>query len=344
MYQKKSRQCCAAMLIVSVCLRLCMFLGLDKKLGALAIRLIKEPKMAQVLLYLETGQKLPLEQVQKQPLVITRASPLLLPNPAARQPAVKTVSAEQITVAGACSYSYNKQELLTRKSTLTFSEEGPQVLIIHSHSTEAYTTSDGMEYEPVSAYRTLDKSKNMIAVGAVLADTLRQNGVEVIHDTTIFDYPDYNTSYYNSLQRISYWKQQYPNLQIVIDVHRDAVENEDGQVVALLDEQDGQKVAQLMLVVGTDEGGLEHPDWQENLANALKLQSVLMGEYPNLCRKLDLRTERFNQHTAPGAILVEIGTNGNTLTQAKASAVLLGNGLSKLISALQTNDGVLPQN
>ena len=204
--------------------------------------------------------------------------------------------------------------------------------------------SDGSTYEPVSEYRTLDQTKNMIAVGDVLAETLRQNGVEVIHDREIYDYPDYNSSYYNSLQNIEAWKRKCPGLQIVIDVHRDAVETEDGQVVALLDEQDGQSVAQLMLVVGTDEGGLEHPNWQENLANALKLQSVLMGEYPDLCRKLDLRTERFNQHALPGSILVEIGTNGNTLTQAKASAVLLGNGLSKLINVLQTNDGVLPQN
>ena len=61
-----------------------------------------------------------------------------------------------------------------------------------------------------------------------------------------------------------------------------------------------------------------------------------MGEYPNLCRKVDLRTERFNQHTAPGAILVEVGTSGNTLPQAKEAAVLLGHGLSKLIASLQT--------
>jgi len=344
MYQKKSRQCCAAMLVVSVCLRVCMFLGLDEKLGSLAMRLIRDPKTAQVLLYLETGQKVEIEPQQEEPTIITCAVSLPI-EPEVQQPqTVKTVPADRIVVAGACTYPYDKAALLARKSTLSFGGEGPQVLIVHSHSTEAYSMSDGMQYEPVSDYRTLDRTKNMIAVGTVLADTLRKNGVEVIHDTTIFDYPDYNTSYYSSLQRILYWKEQYPGIQIVIDLHRDAVENEQGQVVALLDEHEGQQVAQLMLVVGTDEGGLEHPNWQENLANALKLQSVLMGEYPNLCRKLDLRTERFNQHATPGSILVEVGTNGNTLTQAKASAILLGNGLCKLIDALQTNDGVLPQN
>lgn len=340
MYQKKSRQCCAAMLIVSVCLRLCMFLGLDKQLSAMAINLIKQPRTAQALLYLETGQTAQVQPQQEELIIITHAPQKLTAAPTREE--VKTVSWERIAVAGGCSYSYDKQALLTRKSTLDLSANEPQILIIHSHATEAYTPSDGLEYDELSDYRTLDETRNVIAVGAVLAETLRQNGVEVIHDTGIYDYPDYNSSYYNSLQKILQWKKQYPGLQIVVDVHRDAVEDKQGQTVALLDEHEGQQVAQLMLVVGTDEGGLEHPNWQENLANALKLQSVLMGEYPDLCRKLDLRTERFNQHTAPGAILVEVGTNGNTLTQAKASAVLLGEGLAKLINTLQANNGTLP--
>ena len=339
MYQKKSRQCCAAMLIVSVCLRLCMFLGLDEKLGALIIKVLQQPKTAQMILYLETGQKAELVLPQQEITVITKEQPA-----AAQTAPLQTADAQQIVVGGACTYAYDKQTLLAQQSTLELSEEAPLVLVIHSHTTEAYTPADGLEYIGISDYRTLDETRNMIAVGTVFAETLRQNGIRVIHDTTVFDYPDYNTSYYNSLQRIEYWKSQYPELQIIVDLHRDAVENEQGQVVALLGEHDGQKAAQLMLVVGTDEGGLEHPNWQENLANALKLQSVLLGQYPDLCRKLDLRTERFNQHTAPGAILVEVGTHGNTLTEAKVSAQFLANAMASYIYALQSNNGVLPQN
>ena len=343
MYQKKSRQCCAAMLIVSVCLRICMFLGLDEKLGALVIKILQQPRTAQMILYLETGQKAQWSVPQQEIVVITKEQPVRqsVPTPSME---LRTVDAQQITVGGACTYAYDKQALLERQSALDLSAEAPLVLVIHSHTTEAYSPTDGLEYTGISDYRTLDETRNMIAVGTVFAETLRQNGIQVIHDTTVFDYPDYNTSYYNSLQRIEYWKSQYPGLQIIVDLHRDAVENDQGQVVALLGEHDGQQAAQLMLVVGTDEGGLEHPNWQENLANALKLQSVLLGEYPDLCRKLDLRTERFNQHTAPGALLVEVGTHGNTLTEAKTSAQFLANAMAKFLYALQSNNGALPQN
>jgi len=97
-----------------------------------------------------------------------------------------------------------------------------------------------------------------------------------------------------------------------------------------------------MLVVGTDQGGLHHPDWEENLANALKLQAVLEGAYPGLCRNLDLRTERFNQHATAGSILIEVGTNGNTLEQSLRSAQLLGDGLAQLLLTLKDTGGVLP--
>ena len=82
-----------------------------------------------------------------------------------------------------------------------------------------------------------------------------------------------------------------------------------------------------MLVVGTDEGGLSHPDWQENLANALKLQALLNRAAPGLCRSLDLRTERFNQHETPGSLLIEIGSTGNTLAEALRSARILADAL-----------------
>ena len=335
MYRKRSRQCCALMIIVSVCLRLCMALGLDEQLGTLALEVAGRQQTAEFLLYLETGQRaqVPTEPERPQVLVVECQTVTLPPEP------VVAAAAEDITVKGACTYAYDKQALLTSPTTLDFTGEGPKVLIIHSHSTEAYDPSDGLTYKEIPSWRTLDETRNVIAVGQVLADKLTQLGVEVIHDTTIHDYPDYNTSYYNCLQSISAWQQKYPQIQMVLDIHRDAVEDEQGQAVAMLSNQSGTNVAQLMLVVGTDEGGLEHPNWQDNLANALKLQSVLMGEYPGLCRSLDLRTERFNQHVAPGAVLIEVGTTGNTLTQAKASAELLAQAVAKTIEKMQQEEG-----
>lgn len=351
MYRRRSRQCCAAMLIVSVCLRLCMFLGLDEKLGQILLNVVKSEETAKFLLYLETGQVVQTEKKKATVAVVKYEPPQpresaeeereTPPEPELPPEPVKTAAAEEITVTGGCTYTYDKASLLRQKTTMELSGQQPQILIIHSHTTEAYSDSDGLTYTATSPYRTLDETRNMLAVGDALAQALEQQGVAVLHDRSVHDYPDYNVSYWSSLQSIRWWQQQYPQIQMVIDIHRDAVEDEQGRAVALCSEQQGEQMARLMLVVGTDEGGLEHPNWQENLANALKLQSVLMGEYPGLCRNLDLRTERFNQHVAPGAILVEVGTNGNTLTQAKASVRLLADAVAKLMQTLEQNGGSL---
>lgn len=372
MYQRTSRRCCALMLTVSICLRICMFLGLDARAAAMLASAAQDTGFARFLLYLETGRTASAEEAQAeaqaasepetvvlryltpQPRVLTISEaewevwPEPDPEPAAEpepEPLLpeSLASAEQISVAGACTYSFDKKALLERPSTLDFSADGPAVLIVHTHSCEAYTQEAGWEYDALVPYRTLDDSRSVIAVGDALAQTLQEAGIQVLHDRSVNDYPSYNDSYWTCLDKIENWQAQYPQIQIILDIHRDAVEDSSGNALALSCTEDGQSAAQLMLVVGTDQGGLSHPDWQENLANALKLQSVLEGSCPGLCRSVDLRTERFNQHTAPGALLVEVGTNGNTLRQALRSAQLLGDSLARMIHALQANGGVLTQ-
>ena len=101
---------------------------------------------------------------------------------------------------------------------------------------------------------------------------------------------------------------------------------------------DGARCAQLMLVVGSDEGGLTHPDWKENLANALKLQALLNRIAPGLCRDIDLRTERFNQHETPGSLLVEFGCTGNTLAEALRSADYLAQALCEFWDMIEFSE------
>ena len=360
------------MLTVSICLRICMFLGLDARAAAMLASAAQDTGFARFLLYLETGRTASAEEAQAeaqaasepetvvlryltpQPRVLTISEaewevwPEPDPEPAAEpepEPLLpeSLASAEQISVAGACTYSFDKKALLERPSALDFSADGPAVLIVHTHSCEAYTQEAGWEYDALVPYRTLDDSRSVIAVGDALAQTLQEAGIQVLHDRSVNDYPSYNDSYWTCLDKIEHWQAQYPQIQIILDIHRDAVEDSSGNALALSCTEDGQSAAQLMLVVGTDQGGLSHPDWQENLANALKLQSVLEESCPGLCRSVDLRTERFNQHTAPGALLVEVGTNGNTLRQALRSAQLLGDSLARMIHALQANGGVLTQ-
>ena len=356
MYQRNSRRTCALMLTVSICLRACMFLGLDAKAAAALSQAAKDPDLTRFLLYLETGKVAPVPVLEPEgELAVVR---ILEPQPAPDHLGATPVemdvvhlplpilpdqlaSAEEISVAGGCTYAYDKATLLDRPSALDFSGEGPQILIVHTHGSEAYTPEPGWEYNAQTGYRTLEPERSVIAVGEALAETLESHGISVLHDRSLNDYPSYNDSYWTTLERIEEWLVQDPGIQMVIDVHRDEVESESGKAVALSSTQNGQTAAQLMLVVGTDQGGLTHPNWQENLANALKLQSVLQGRWPGLCRKLDLRTERFNQHMTPGSLLVEVGTNGNTLQQALVSAKLLGDGLAAMIHTLEQTGGVL---
>jgi len=360
MYRRKSRRCGALMVTVSVCLRICMFLGLDAKAAAFLAETARNTDFARFLLYLETGQVLPSEVPAPEPeiLVLQYLEPVTRPSPEPAAPVLQTpepapvsvpapllpqtlADAGQLTIAGGCTYTVDKAALLARPSALDLSAAGPQILIVHTHGSESYTPEPGWEYDALTDYRTLDDSRSVIAVGDALANTLEANGIRVLHDRTLNDYPSYNDSYWTCLTKIEGWLAQYPDIQMVIDIHRDAVADATGGAVALSSTQNGESAAQLMLVVGTDQGGLSHPNWQENLANALKLQSVLEGQYPGLCRDLDLRTERFNQHATPGSLLVEVGTNGNTLRQALHSAELLGECLTRMLNALAQNNGSL---
>lgn len=242
--------------------------------------------------------------------------------------------AEAITIAGQCSYTVDKQALLLQPSRLDFSGEAPKILIVHTHASEAYTPSDGLSYLASDTLRTEDASRSVIRLGSEIADILNEAGIETIHDTTLNDYPSYDGAYARMQTIIEGYLAQYPSIQMVIDVHRDAFENADGNPAALTIDIGGEECAKLMLVVGTDEGGLTHPDWQENLANALKLQALLNRAAPGLCRNLDLRTERFNQHKTPGSILCEFGASGNTLTQALSSARIFAQTLAEMAQGL----------
>ena len=253
------------------------------------------------------------------------------PEPSAPPLVFSADEADAITIAGACSYHPDKQALLTRPSALSLSGDGPAVLIVHTHSSEAYTMEAGFEYPESDTLRTLDERYSVIRVGDEVADILTEAGISVLHDTQPNDYPNYNGAYERMRQTIEGYLAEYPSIRMVLDIHRDAAEDADGNPVALTAEVGGEACAELMLVVGTDEGGLTHPDWQENLANALKLQALLNRSVPGLCRNLDLRTERFNQHETPGSLLVEVGASGNTLAEALRAARFLGQSLAAFL-------------
>ena len=235
-------------------------------------------------------------------------------------------SPEGYDVAGGL-YLYNRTSLdvdlaaaAAATVPITLPEEGPQILIVHTHGSEAYTPDGSDVYTPSdNNTRTLDNNYNMVRVGTEMEKVFTEMGLGVVHDTTLYDYPQYNGAYDRSAQAVKAYLEQYPTIRIVLDVHRDALIGEDGTVYKAVTTVDGTSTAQVMLVLGSSEGG-EHPNWMENLTLACKIQNGLNTLYPTLARPMTLRSSRYNQQLCPGSLLVEVGTHGNTLQEALAAA------------------------
>lgn len=213
--------------------------------------------------------------------------------------------------------------------------DGPQILILHSHGSEAYTPAGTDQYEESDPYRTTNCNYNMVRVGEEIAQVLRTQGFQVVHDTTLYDYPSYNEAYDRSLVAAQRWLTQYPSIQVVLDVHRDALTGEDETIYKTLSPQGREQAAQVMLVVGTD-GSKKHPLWKENLTFAMRIQQQLLDDHDTLARPMVLRSSRYNQHLSVGSILVEVGSHGNTLQEALLGARLFGESAATVLQALKS--------
>lgn len=207
--------------------------------------------------------------------------------------------------------------------------ENPTVLILHTHATESYTPSPGEIYEESSAYRTFNASYNMLSVGEELTRVLEAGGISVLHDRTLHDYPSYNGSYNHARKTIAAYLEAFPSIQMVIDLHRDALDLGAEEQLTTSATVGGQKSAQLMLIAGSDRN-VSHPSWQENLALSVKLTAILEKMYPGITRPLQLRTQRFNLDMTPGSILVEVGANGDSHQAAITAIRALGAGIIAL--------------
>lgn len=210
----------------------------------------------------------------------------------------------------------------------------PQVLIIHTHGSEAYHQAGEDVYTPSDPSRTEDKNFNMVRVGNELAEVFESRGISVIHDTNLYDYPTYTGSYNRSLESIEKYLEEYPSIKIVLDIHRDALEG-DGTTYKVVADKLTEPCAQVMIVCGTDFNGLEHSGWRENLSFAALLQKRASEKYPSLMRPLTVSGSRYNQHATSGSLIIEIGTNGNTLQEALCAARYFGDAAADVISGLK---------
>ena len=191
------------------------------------------------------------------------------------------------------------------------------IIILHTHTCESYTPTDKFNYTMTGNYRTTDLNYSVSRVGDELAKYLENYGYNVNHDKSVNDYPAYTGSYNRSLEAVKRDLKENSSTQIIFDLHRDAVgsSNEYAPTVKIGDEY----VAQIMFVIGTDGGGLNHPNWQQNLKFAIKVQQKANELYPGLFRPIIVRDSRYNQHVSKAASIIEVGATGNTLEQCLGS-------------------------
>ena len=213
--------------------------------------------------------------------------------------------------------------------------DAPQVLIRHTHTTETYMTENTDYYTDAFSSRTRDKAKNMVSIGDIVAAKLNAAGIKTLHDATEHDYPQYTGSYTRAAKTINGYLKKYPSIKVVLDLHRDAVSSGESDKVKLVTEINGKKAAQVMLVMGSQSGKTTNfPNWQENLKLAVKLQQTLETKFPTLARPISLTSSNYNESLTTGSLLIEFGTDANTLEEAQYSADMVGQALAELMNAL----------
>ena len=211
-------------------------------------------------------------------------------------------------------------------------DEEPQILILHTHGSESYTPVPGTEIEYSGDHRTTDNQYNVVAVGDAMARVFGEMGISVLHDRTLYDYPSYSGAYDRSLAAIDSYLAQYPSIHFVLDVHRDAIEDAEGNEYKVVSPVEGAgNAAQITLVVGSDGSGLEHPRWMENLKLAAALQQHVSQTYPTLMRPILLRNSRYNQHATTGSLLLEMGAAGNSPEEAALAGELFASQMAELL-------------
>ena len=262
----------------------------------------------------------------------TTAPDGIIPRTMVAGSSAKYITSGNVSVYNRTDYVVDIDALMEAAPALSNRGDGPKVLIYHSHATEAYTMDGTDMYQESDYYRTLDTQQNMVRIGEEMAAVFEAAGIGVIHDTTLYDYPNYNASYGRSLEGVAALLKQYPSVVLVLDVHRDALEAADGTIYKVV-AGSVDNCAQVMMVVGTDAGGASHPNWRVNLALALSIQDALAQKWATLARPTVLRPSRFNQHLSTGSILVEVGTHGNTLQEAITAARLYARTVAELMTA-----------
>lgn len=242
------------------------------------------------------------------------------------------------TSYGAVSVNNRTDENISIKNLLnetpkykTITKDEPYVLVYHTHTTEGYELLDLGWYSNQYDSRTKDARKNMVRVGEELVKELEKAGYKVIHDKTIYD-SSYNGAYGRSLVSVEKYLKKYPSIVLTLDVHRDAIHYDNGAKSKPTAEINGKKAAQVMIISGCEGDGVEDfPKWKDNLTFALHLQNTVEEKYDGLMRPIFFCNRKYNMNVTPCSLLLEFGTDANTLEEAVYSASLIGKSISEML-------------
>lgn len=306
-----------------------------------------QPELASFLIYSQTGRKpvttdgtagsadtQPSSEATQQTLPSESTAPTQ-PSAPVTLPVNKAVfteaDVEYFEMNYSCSLRPNVKKLLTQSLNWDLTGDEPSILILHTHGTEAYTETADTQYQEFGGeYRTKDDRYNLISIGDELTRLLEEGGLNVIHDRTAHDLNDYLDAYDNSRAAAQAYLKQYPSIKMILDLHRDAAEYADGTQWATSATVNGEDSSQLMFVVGTNARGLNHPNWQTNLSIAEKLNVLMEKNVSGVTRPIDLRGQRFNHDLAMGALIVEVGSAGNTHQESMNAISVLAEAILEL--------------
>lgn len=290
---------------------------------------------------------------QSQATPAPSSSPTPSPSPSATpvptpKPGAKAIPINETQVGGGTQWgnmsirnatgeTVDFEEELNAPTELEIRNDGtPMVLIYHTHTTESYLKEESPWFYEGTATRSQNEEESVVMVGNAIEAQLKAAGFGVVHDTTVHDYPAYTGGYTRSAETIKKNLEKYPTIQITLDIHRDAIGDDNGRVKPTVT-IDGKKAAQFMLLAGCDAGGtLDFPNWEQNLRLALRLQDMAAQLYPGLTRPLNFCDSVYNENLTPGSLLVEFGTEVNTVEEATYTGTLFGEILVKTMRDLMS--------
>ena len=227
--------------------------------------------------------------------------------------------------------SLNIKKILSEPLELSVDKSKPAVLIFHSHTSEGYEMTERDWFAEGYTARTNDENRNIVRVGTEIADYLEKSGYTVIHDKTIHD-KSYSDSYSESRKTVAKHLEEHPEIQIVLDIHRDSMTQNNGDKIKPINTIADKKAAQLMIITGAEEGKVKNfPDWEDNLRFAVHLQNKCETMYPGLMRPMLFSQRKYNMDMTHFSLLIEMGSEANTLEEACYSGRMLASALASLM-------------